>query len=94
MALKWTQSKLTKAIGLASVVGAASALSPVNRVEKSPKDSIDVSKLKSVRECPESVLQALLLFCSEKSDQELVLFVTLVLEFKSSDDAVRKNIGE
>ena len=34
MALKWTQSKLTKAIGLASVVGAASALSPAAQALK------------------------------------------------------------
>ena len=61
---------------------------------ESPKDSIDLSKIKSIRDCPDSMLQHVIVFCSEKIDQDSVLFVSLVVKYKSSDDATRKNMSQ
>ena len=68
-------------------------LSP--RAQDEGGDTVDFSKLKHVNEVyhDDEVLKELLLFCTEKDDQDAVMFITLVRQYKAAAEGVRKNMS-
>lgn len=79
--------------------GRTSRAASVSAIESNASDQaldvIDVSKLRSVKEmfAYDGMMQELLLFCSAKLDQDAVLFLSLVSQFKKSPDPIRINMA-